>query len=119
MREVSRGGLWPPAGQRWAGPAKPGAASGDGCLADHAAEPIVVGVVGVSDEVATDHPGLLTVGRVVGAVEREIAKGPCGASAICSSLRVGRTRGVEDVDAELVTRPAAGCVGVQSAQLGD
>src|SRR5580704_3994291 len=42
------------------------------CPVDDAAEPLVVGVVVPPDDVPTDHAGLLLVGGVVGAVEREV-----------------------------------------------
>jgi hypothetical protein len=48
------------------------AASGNVCLVDDAAEPLIVGVVVAPDDVAADHAGLLLVAGVVGPVEREV-----------------------------------------------
>src|SRR5215469_9037446 len=50
------------------------AASGHVCPVDDAAESFVVGVVVAPDDVAADHAGLLLVGCMVGAVEREVAQ---------------------------------------------
>jgi hypothetical protein len=44
----------------------------DVCPVEDAAEPFVVGVVVAPDDVPADHAGLLGVGGVVGAVEREV-----------------------------------------------
>ena len=52
----------------------PSAASGNVCPGDDLAESFVVGVV-APDDVAADHAGLLLVGGVVGAVEREVPQG--------------------------------------------
>jgi hypothetical protein len=44
------------------------------CPVDDAAEPFVVGVVVPPDDVPADHAGLVFVGGMVGAVEREVAQ---------------------------------------------
>jgi hypothetical protein len=52
----------------------PSAASSYVCPVDDAAEPFVVGVVVAPDDVAADHPGLLAVGGVAGAIKGEVAQ---------------------------------------------
>jgi hypothetical protein len=80
-------GWWPGAlaskGRRPGSPANPNhhrpqpftlcnASSGYVCPRNDPAESFVVGVVVAPDDVAADHDGLLFVGGVVGAVEREV-----------------------------------------------
>jgi hypothetical protein len=57
--------------------------SGYVCPVDDAPQAFVVGVVVAPDDVAADHAGLLLVGGVIGAVEREVAqRGELGLDAV-------------------------------------
>src|ERR1700704_898788 len=84
-----------------------GAASGNVCPLDDAAEPFVAGVVVAPDDVAADHAG------VVGPVEREVPQGAVN----CASMRFNQDEfvGVQAIStlfaaARAPTRPSLAVV---------
>jgi DNA-binding FadR family transcriptional regulator len=80
------------------------------CPVDDAAEPLAVGVVVPPDDVPADHAGLLLVGGVVGAVEREVPQ----RVASRPGYRPGQVVSLEIVSADARVSRAMAREGVQA-----